>query len=189
MHEKVRHSMTSLFCVCPPSYLYYWIDCEMCLNWYIGHPPLPFFLMMSNLLYFLYLWLFDSVSLKKDLFFQRAHVQSTRRSNQEKTRPPTRWTSDPIKTSTLLLNFPSRATKSLSPMTQTWLWFFFWIFLKKILWFSIFSFFQYFESICVGRETVPPLRSMTVTDDDSFERLIFKGWHFLWLMIFYFLDK
>ena len=63
---------------------------------------------------------------------------------------------------------------------------FFGFFFKKFLWFSIFSFFQYFEFICVGRETVPPLRSMTVTDDDSFERLIFKGWHFLWLMIFYY---
>ena len=139
MHEKVRHRMTSLFSVCPP------ITCIIGLivkcAW-IGTSDIRLcpFLMMSNLWYFLYLWLFDSVSLKKDLFFQRAHVQSTRRSNQEKTRPPTRWTSDPIKTNTAP-QFSVTSKKSLSPMIQTFM--FFWIFfLKKFLWFSIFSIFN-----------------------------------------------
>ena len=59
-------------------------------------------------------------------------------------------------------------------------------FLRKFYGFQYFRFFNILN-LCVGRETVPPLRSMTVTDDDSFERLIFGDDIFYdwWFFIFW----
>ena len=104
MHEKVRHRMTSLFSVCPS------ITCIIGLivicAWIgtsdMNYPPWPFYRWVIVILSLsLIIWFCFS---KKDLFFQRAHVQSTRRSNQEKTRPPTHELQIQSRP-TLLLNF------------------------------------------------------------------------------------
>ena len=120
--KKVRHRMTSLFLVCPPitCIIGLMVKCAWIGTSDINNPPLPSYGWVIVILSLsLIIWFCFS---KKDLFFQRAHVQSTRRSNQEKTRPPTHWTSDPIKTNTAP-QYSCHEQNSLSPTIYEDLWF------------------------------------------------------------------
>ena len=130
--KKVRHRMTSLFLVCPPitCIIGLIVKCAWIGTSDMNNPPLPFYwwvIVMFSLS--LIIWFCCS---KRYLFFQRAHVQSTRRSNQEKTRPPTHELQIQSRP-TLLPKNSSHEQNPLSPTIYEHLWFFkFFMHLKKI---------------------------------------------------------
>ena len=181
--KKVRHRMTSLFLVCPPitCIIGLMVKCAWIGTSDINNPPLPSYGWVIVILSLsLIIWFCFS---KKDLFFQRAHVQSTRRSNQEKTRPPTHELQIQSRP-TLLLNI--LVTSKIHYHRRFMKIYGFWIFLCSSKT-NIFLMLKMF--LWCGRETVPPLRSMTATDNDSLKRFIWRMTLFTcmilhhWLMI------